>query len=247
MRGLWKLTTVQFKLFLREPIGAFFTLGFPPMLVILFGAMYGNDPSPYFDGFGSMDVSMPGYTGMILGTVGFLSVPISLSGMREIGVLRRYKASALRPITFIIADVITNLLMTLLGMVILLFVGWLIYRVKFEGDPFQVACAVVLGGLSMFSIGYVIAAIAPTARTAQVVGMVLFYPMLFLSGAAMPLEILPESIRTISRYLPLTYVVNLLKGLWFGGSWRDYLLEAGILAGVLVVCTLFASRFFRWD
>jgi len=247
MRGLWNLTQIQFKLFLREPIGTFFTLGFPPMLVLLFGAMYGNDPSPYFDGFGSMDVSMPGYTGMILGTVGFLSIPISLSGLREIGVLRRYKASALRPITFIIADVLTNMLMTLLGMAVLLLVGWLLYRVRFEGDVLSVAAAFILGGLSMFSVGYVIASVSPTARTAQVVGMVIFYPMLFLSGAGMPLEILPESIQKISTYLPLTYVVSLLKGLWFGGQWGDYILEAGVLLSILAVCTFIAARFFQWD
>lgn len=247
MRGLWKLTTIQFKLFLREPIGAFFTLGFPPMLVLLFGAMYGNDPSSYFGGYGSMDVSMPGYTGMILGTVGFLSIPISLSGMREIGVLRRYKASALRPITFILADVMTNMLMTLLGMSVLILVGWLLYQVRFEGNVLSVASAVLLGGLSMFSIGYVIASVAPTARTAQVVGMVIFYPMLFLSGAAMPLEIMPESIQQVSKFLPLTYVVNILKGLWFGGVWGDFLLDAGILTAILAICTTLASRFFQWE
>jgi len=247
MRGLWKLAAIQFKLFLREPIGTFFTLGFPPMLVLLFGAIYGNDPSPYFGGYGSMDVSMPGYTGMILGTVGFLSIPISLSGLREIGVLRRFRASALRPITFILADVITNMLMTLFGMAILILVGWLLYQVRFEGSLLTVASAILLGGLSMFSIGYVIASIAPTARTAQVVGMVIFYPMLFLSGAGMPLEIMPESIQQLSRVLPLTYVVNLLKGLWFGGRWGDFLLEAGVLSAILVVCTIVAARLFQWE
>jgi len=247
MRGFWNLTLMQFKLFLRDPIGTFFTLAFPPMMVLLFGAMYGNDPSPYFNGYGSMDVSMPAYTGMILGTVGFLGIPISLSAMREIGVLRRYRASALRPVTFIFADVLNNLLMTLLGMLLLLIVGSLLYQVKFEGDPLSVAGAVILCALSMFSIGYVIASISPTARTAQVVGMVIFYPMLFLSGAGMPLEILPDSIRTISTFLPLTYAVNLLKGLWFGGVWGDYLLDTAILVGILGVCTLVASRFLQWE
>jgi ABC-2 type transport system permease protein len=247
MRGLGQLLFTNFKLFLREPIGTFFTLAFPPLLIVLFGAMYGNEPEALFGGYGSMDISMPGYTALILGTVGFLSVPIALSGYRETGVLRRYKASALRPFTYITADVFANLWMTLMGIAILVLVGWLLYKVRFDGNVIQLIAAVILCGLSMFSAGYLIASLARGARTAQIVGMVIFYPMMFLSGAGMPLELLPDSIRRISDYLPLTYVVKLLRALWFGENWGDHLLETGILIGILVVCTGIAARFFQWE
>ena len=247
MRGLGQLLQANFKLFLREPIGTFFTLAFPPLLIVLFGAMYGNEPEAMFGGYGSMDISMPGYTSLILGTVGFLSVPIALSGYRELGVLRRYRASALRPLTYIIADVLANLSMTLLGMIILVFVGWLLYRVRFEGNVLELTAAVILSGLSMFSAGYLITSVARGARTAQIIGMVIFYPMMFLSGAGMPLELLPDSIKRISDFLPLTYVVKLLRALWFGERWVDHLFETGALIGVLLVCTAIAARLFRWE
>ena len=247
MRGLRQLTLVNFKPYLREPISTFFTLAFPPMLIVLFGAMYGNEPSPLFGGYGSMDVSMPGYTALILGTVGFMGVPITISGYRESGVLRRFRATAMRPFTYIFADVIANLVMTLLGMLGLLVVGWLLYRVRFEGQAVGLIVAVVFSGLTMFAVGYLIAGLAPGARTAQVVGMVVFYPMMFLSGAAIPLEVMPESIRTVANFLPLTYVVKLLRGLWFGDSWGEHLLETAILGGLLVVCAVLAARFFRWE
>ena len=247
MRSFGKLVYANLKLYLREPIGTFFTLAFPPMLVVLFGAMYGNDPSPMFGGYGSMDISMPAYTALILGTVGFLGVPITISGYRESGVLRRFKATPLRPFTYIAADVVANLVMTLLGMVGLVVVGWLLYRVQFEGHVIAVISAVIFGGLTMSSIGYLIASSASGARTAQVVGMAIFYPMMFLSGAGIPLEVLPEAIHKVSRFLPLTYVVRLLRGLWFGDAWGDHLLETAILGGVLVVCTALSARFFRWE
>lgn len=247
MRGLGQLLLTNFKLFLREPIGTFFTLAFPPLLIVLFGAMYGNEPTPLFGGYGSMDISMPGYTSLILGTVGFLSVPIALSGYREVGVLRRYRASALRPITYIVSDVLANLCMTLLGMSVLVLVGRLLHKVRFEGNVIQLIAGVILCGLSMFSAGYLIASVARSARTAQIVGMVIFYPMMFLSGAGMPIELLPDSIRRISDFLPLTYVVRLLRALWFGESWADHLLETGILLGIFVVCTAIAARFFQWE
>ena len=247
MRGFRELTLVNLKLYLREPIATFFTLAFPPLMVVLFGAMYGNDPSPMFGGYGSMDVSMPAYTAMILGTVGFLGVPITISGYRESGVLRRFQATPMQPLTYILADIVANLITTLLGMMGLVIIGWLLYRVQFEGQVMAVILAVVFCGLAMFSIGYLIAGLAPGARTAQVVGMVIFYPMMFLSGASIPLEVMPETIQRIADFLPLTYVVRLLRGLWFGDAWGEHLLETAVLAGVLLVCTALAARFFRWE
>jgi len=247
MRSFLKFVSVNLKLYLREPITAFFTLGFPIMLVLIFGAMYGNQPTPLFGGYGSMDVSMPGYTALILGSVGFMTVAMNTSSFRDMGILRRFRATPLRPLTYILADVTANLVMTLLGMVGLVLVGWLLYRVRFEGQPVSVILAVIFSGLAMFAVGYVIASLAPTARAAQVISMVVFYPMMFLSGAGIPLEIMPPTIRRIADFLPLTYVVKLLRGLWFGETWGDHLLEVAVLGGILVVCTALAARLFRWE
>lgn len=247
MRGLIQLTVMNFKLYLREPIATFFTLAFPPLLVLLFGAMYGNDPSPLYGGYGTMDITMPAYTALILGTIGLLGVPITTSGYREQGVLRRFRATPMRPLTYIVADLLTNLTMTLLGMAILIGVGWALYKVQFEGQVLSVFVAVIFSGLTMFAIGYLIASLAPGARTAQVIGMVIFYPMMFLSGASVPLEVMPEGVRRISDFLPLTHVVTLLRGLWFGEGWGKHLTEVIILGGILVVGAGLAARFFRWE
>jgi ABC-2 type transport system permease protein len=238
---------MDLRLYFREPIATFFTLAFPPLLVVLFGAIYGNDPTPLFGGRGSMDVSLPAYMALILGTVAFLSIPINVSSNRETGVLRRYRSAGVPRHVYVLADVITNLVMTLLGMLLLIVVGRLLYHVRIEGNPFLVLVGVLFCAISMFSIGYLIASVAPNARTAQVIGMVIFYPMMFLSGATIPIEIMPESIRRISQFLPLTYAVRLLKGLWFDVAWTDLLLETAVLFGTMAVCALLATRFFRWE
>ncbi len=247
MKSYAQLMITNLRLFLREPITAFFTLGFPIMLVLIFGSMFGNKPSSLLGGYGSMDVSMPAYTALILGSIGFMTVAMGTSSYRETGVLRRYRATPLRPVTYILADVTVNLIMTLLGMAGVVLVGWLLYRVRFEGQPLNVFLAVVLSALAMFSIGYLIASLAPNARAAQVISMVIFYPMMFLSGAGMPLELLPATIRRIADFLPLTYPVRLLRGLWFGGTWSEHWLEVAVLGGILVLCTALASRLFRWE
>lgn len=247
MRGFWKLTLVEIKLFLREPMATFFTLAFPLMMLFLFGSIYGNEPSPFFGGYGSVDVSVPAYAAMIIATSGLLSLVINIASYREQGLLRRLKATPLRPQTILGAQVIVIFLMTVLGMVLLVVAGRLVYGLQFDGNPFSVLAAFVLSSISFFALGFVLAGLLPTARTAQIVAMVLFYPMLFLSGATIPREVLPESIRQIAQVLPLSHVVTLLRGLWMGDPWEKYLGEVGILAALLIVGVLVSSKTFRWE
>ena len=172
MRSLWKSTLVEAKLFLREPFATFFTLAFPLMMLFIFGSIYGNEPTDFFAGRGSVDVSVPRYMAMIIASVGMLSIAISLSVYRESGVLRRYQATPLRPRTILASTVLVNLAMTLLGIVLLIIAAKVVYGLRFDGNPFAVLAGFVMGALSLFSLGFVIAGLAPTARAALVVGMV---------------------------------------------------------------------------
>lgn len=247
MRSLLQLTRTDFRLFLREPIGAFFAMAFPPLLVLLFGSIYGNQPAEIFGGYGSMDISMPGYTSLILATVGLMSIPITTAGYREIGVLRRFKVTPLKTLTYILADLLCYLVVTLVGMLAVVLLGWLIYRVRFEGQLWAVALGLIYAYLAMAAFGYLLASLAPTARSAQVIGMALLYPMMFLSGAGMPIEILPTGLQKFANLLPLTYVVRLLRGLWFGKPWSELWAPLLVLGVLLAVCGLLAARLFRWE
>lgn len=247
MRSLWKMTLMEVKLFLREPVAAFFTLAFPLMMLFIFGSIYGNEPTDFFAGRGSVDVSVPAYMAMIIGTVGLLSIAINMSTYRERGILRRYRATPLRPHVILVATVLVNFVMTFLGTGLLVIAAKLVYNLHFDGNALLVLASFVLASLSFFSLGFVIASLAPTARVAQVAGMVVFYPMLFLSGAAIPQEVMPEGVRDVSRFLPLTHVVRLLQGMWFGESLGEHLVEVAVLAGVLVVGTIIAAWTFRWE
>ncbi len=246
MRAFWKLLIVQAKLFLREPIAAFFTIVFAPMMLVLFGTIYGNTPTPMFGGKGTVDVSVPAYIAMIIVMVALISLPIGTTTARDAGVLRRYRATPLPALTYLAADVIVYFFMTLLGVAALVLVGRLGYGMRFEGNIFSVLAGFTLSAISFFSFGYVLASVAPTARVATTVGMVVAYPMMFLSGAGIPLEIMPESIRSFSRYLPLTHVVTLMRGLWAGDPWSSHLTEVAVLVVVMIIGIVLSVRFFRW-
>ena len=247
MRALFKYTWTEIKLFMREPIGAFFTLVFPLMMLFLFGAIYGNEPSPYFNGYGTVDISIPAYTAMIIGTTGLMGLSITMSAYREKGILRRLRATPIQPYVILISQVVVIFIMTIAGMLLLILAGKLVYNIRFDGNPFNVALAFIYGSLSFFSLGFVLASVMPNARTAQVVSMVIFYPMLFLSGAGMPLEILPDSVRKVSKFLPLTHVVTLLRGLWTGDTWSQHTTEIIVLGCMMVVGVLVSAWTFRWE
>jgi len=247
MRGLGKLVMAQIRLYLREPAATFFTMVFAPMLLLLFGAIYGNKPNPFFGGRGMVDVSVPSYIALIIVSVGFMGIPIATASSREAGVLRRYRSTPLRPSAYIIANIASYYVMTAIGVIALVAVGKIVYGMRFEGNIVSVWAGFTLGSLAFFALGYLIASAAPTARSAQAVGMVAAFPMMFLSGSAIPLEVLPQSIRRIANFIPLAHVVTLMRGLWTGANWGDHLVAAAVLGGVLAIGMVLSARFFRWE
>jgi ABC-2 type transport system permease protein len=247
IKSLRKMTWMEIKLFLREPLGAFFTLVFPLMMLFLFGSIYGNTPLQMFGGYGTIDISIPAYTAMIIATTGLMSITITMATYREKGILRRLKATPISPFVVLAAQVLVVFLMTTLGMLLLIIAGKVVYNIRFDGDVLSVLAGFVLSSLSFFSLGFILAALIPTARTAQVVGMVLLYPMLFLSGAGFPRELLPAAVKKVSTFLPLTYVVNLLRGLWIGDHWSGHITEVIVLGGMLTAGVIISVATFRWE
>ncbi len=245
MKSFIKLTWIELKLQTREPVGLFFTLAFPVMLMMLFGTVFGNESDALFNGFGQVDLSVPGYIGMIIGTIGMLSIPVTLSNYREQGVLRRYRATPLKSGAILWSQVAVQVVMTAVGIALLLIVGTLFYDLRLPQGNVMIVPAILLGAFSFFALGFVLAGVMPTPRTAQAVGMAIFYPMLFLSGAAMPRFMMPESLQQIAEMLPLTHVVILLEDLWFTGTWN--LTSIAVITAVLILGLILSRYTFRWE
>ena len=249
MRGLKNLMWVQFKLYLREPAAFFFTLAFPLLCLLLFGAIYGNEPAPAFWGrpIGTVDASVPAYIGLIIGTIALMNIPIETAANRDSGALRRFRATPLRPITYLVASIAVYFLLALLGIAILMVVGKLVFNLKMAGSWLAVLAGFTLSALAFFAGGYVLASVARTARMAQTLGMLIFFPMIFLSGAGMPVQMLPAGLQEFSKLLPLSYVVRLMQGLWFGDGLAVIAMPAAVLCGLLAVGVGLSAVLFRWE
>lgn len=248
MKSLLKLTWMEAKLFMREPVSAFFTLIFPLMMLFIFGVISGKAPSPLPDGRSLLDSLVPALTAMVIGTSGLMATTITMATYRENGILRRLQTTPVSPLMVLVAQVIVVFCMMCLGMLLLAAVGGLVYHLRMPSNPLGVLAGFMLSSLSFSALGFILAGLLPTARAAQVVGLMLLYPMLILSGAAgFPREVLPDAAQKAANFLPLTYVVNLLSGLWAGDAWGAHLTDVLVLAAVLLVGVLVSVRTFRWE
>lgn len=247
MKSLLKMTWMEAKLFLREPASAFFTLVFPLIYLFMYGLISGNAPTPMYGGRGTIDAAIPSLTAVIISMAGLMSTTITMATYREKGILRRLGTTPVSPLVVLAAQVIVVFAMTCLGMLLLIAAGMLFYHVRFDGNAFSLLAGFTLCSLSFFGIGFILAGITRTVRSAWVAAMVLLYPMLFLSGAFFSVKLLPAAVQKVSAFMPLTYVVNLLSGLWMGESWGQHLLDVGVLLGMLVLGVVISARTFRWE
>jgi ABC-2 type transport system permease protein len=249
MRGLFQLTWLEIKIFLREPLGAIGTLVIPVILFMVVGRAMnrggGLPRAPRNLEFFQSGLPVMVSVFMAIGAVTSLVAIIAI--YRESGILKRLRATPLRPRTILSAHVLVKLLFTAVTLGLMMLAGRRFYPPGLQAPVFSFALAVLFSTLSILTMGFVIASLVKTARFAQPVGALIFYPMIALSGLFVPIEAFPPSLQLVARFLPLTYIVSLLRGIWIGESWLAHLgdVAALVIAGVLFVAL--SSRVFRWE
>jgi ABC-2 type transport system permease protein len=195
-----------------------------------------------------MDFFVPGILAMSLMNSGVIGLATAFVTYRERGVLRRIRVTPFPLPSFILARVLSQLLVAGLQAVILIGMAWAFFGLHLRGNPLVILLVVIVGAMAFLAIGFAISGIAPNAETAASYANLVTFPMLFLSGIFFSMETAPEWLQPMTRVLPLSYLVNALREpMTFGNGldaiWRD--LFALLLT--FVVAMVIAVRFFRWD
>ncbi|HXW17064.1 MAG TPA: ABC transporter permease, partial [Candidatus Acidoferrales bacterium] len=168
LRGLWKLTWIELKIFLREPLGAIGTIVIPVLAFVVFGRLLGKRMDPSELGASSfIRVGLPVLASLLIVVSCVLSLVTIISIYREGGILKRLRATPLRPQTILTAHVIVKLLLTAATLALLLLAGKRYYPAGVHAPLFGFTIALLISTWSILSIGFVIASIVPTARFAQ--------------------------------------------------------------------------------
>ena len=245
MHALTKSTTVEAKLFLREPLTVAFTLALPLLFLFVMGGVFGNNADPrYYRGAGALDYYVPAYCGLVWAAVGLLALPVHLAHYREDGVLRRLRASAARPWAVLGAQLLVTLLIALAGSALIVVMAALVYHIHAPHDLAGFLGSWLLCGALFSALGVLLASV-PSSRGALSAGLGLFFTMMMLSGAGPPPEVLTGAMHWVSNLLPLTYMLRLLQDPWLGLSWS--LTDTAVVAAFILGAGLSSRLLFRWD
>ena len=247
MRGLWKLTWLEIKIFVREPLGFIGSVLVPLLVFIGMGKLIGGGKPAPPELSTAVNVEIPVLGALLIAMSAVLSLITIISIYREGGILKRLRATPLRPVTILTAHVLVKLLLTAFTLGLMGLAGRRFYPATLHVPVLSFALALLVATVSLLAIGFIVASVVPTARFAQPVGSLLLYPMIAVSGLFVPLHSLPPVLRFLARLLPLSYAVSLLKGIWQGHPWSAHLTDMLALVVIFLVCTSLSSRLFRWS
>lgn len=247
-RGLLALTWLEIKIFVREPLGLIGSIAIPVVAYIAAGRLVARGPAQLPERLNEfVYVQMPVLAAMLICLSAVLSLVTIIAIYREAGILKRLRATPLRPHTILTAQVLVKLLFTLITMALLVLAGKRYYPVRADIPVASFALALVICTIAILSMGFLIASLVPTARFAQPIGTLILYPMIGLSGLFVPIPALPPALRMTARVLPLTYVTSLLKGICLGEPWSAHLTDVAALAVMFAIFTLLSAKVFRWE
>lgn len=241
MRNFVSLTRMRIQLALRNRMFFFFSVIFPVGMFFLYSGIFAK--------------GNPRVVSFFLGPVIALNVMGSFWGLsamlvtfREQGILRRFHVTPLSAADMLASSIFANYLLTLPTVFIELLFARVIFHVVNLGDLLSLFVLVTIGTVSFASLGLVVASVTNTMQETQVLNQLIWLPLIFLSGATLPIAYLPKVAQSVAVFLPATYLVTGLQNAMYS-SFPVWKLLTQILALALwSILTFFvAAQLFRWE
>jgi ABC-2 type transport system permease protein len=244
--ALGRLTITELKLFIRERVGPIWGVGLPLLLLIIFGSIPSfSKPRAVFGGFTELDAYIPILVALSLALLSLSALPMVLAGYRERGILRRMQTTPAGPVRVLTAQLAVHFAVAAVTVTLILIVARVGYGVFLPRQLAGFVIAALLAAAALLSVGLFVAAVAPTARVAQAIGTIVFFPMMFFAGLWLPIAQMPAILRHISHATPLGAAVQALQDA-AQGHW-PHPLQLLTMTAYAVVLGLAAARLFRWE
>ncbi len=243
-RPFAQMLLTEGRLWLREPIALFWGVVFPLVLTVVFG-LASTKPQHSLGGLRIIDVYVPTLMAFVLSIVAVSAFPSMLANYRNLGVLRRLSTTPVAPWLLLGADMTITAAIILSALVLIGGVATLAFDVSLPGPWLGFVVALVLGAVAMLGLGATVAALAANERVAQILGTLLFFPMMFFAGLWVPQQQMGPGLREVSHYTPLGALVAAL-----GDTLRGHAPGIGHLAVLVAYAAVFgvaAARLFRWE
>ena len=242
IRCILALIRAQLTELRRSKTALFWMTAFPIGFLLLFGFVMARGDARV------AAFMMPGLLTTTLMSASLFGVALPLVQQREIGLLRRLRVTPVPAAAVAIAHGITAIMTGLISLVVLMNLAKLLFGAQMAGTWPMLIAAYLCGACALVPMGLLVGSTARDIRTAPAIANLLFFPMMFLSGSAMPFAVLPEGVQRFARLLPTTYLNEIYSGVIVRGE--GLMTLAGSLAVLLAiggVGIVLTSMLFRWE
>ncbi|MET1038675.1 MAG: ABC transporter permease [Aeromicrobium sp.] len=234
-----RLVTAEIRLLLRDPLTLTFVLVFPIVSMLIIGGSFGTQADEAFP-VNPTHWYVASYFTVVIGATGLIMLPVHIASYRERGVLRRLAASGFPRWSFALAQLVIGLVAIAVSCLLLIAVAAPVYGVPAVEDPVRVGLGVVAGSVAFVSLGILLGTVMPSARAAQAIGLLLFFPSFLLGVGGPPPAVMSDALRSISDVLPLKLVTDAVREPWLGIS--DGTGPLLVVTLIAVVATALAAR-----
>lgn len=247
MNAYMRLIAFDLRLYLRDWLTIFWVLIYPVLMLVIFGSMYGDQVDPE-TGKRFIVTYVPALCVLNVISVALFTLSINMITHRENGTLRRYRVTPIRSSAVLLSHSIQGLLLVFAGALEIILVAKLIWDIEISPSALITLLGCLLFGcIAFFGLGFAMSGLANNPGAASGLAMIIFFPMLFLSGVTMPVKLLPQVMQSISEWLPMTYMVKLAQGVWQGTALSSFGMEFAVLGGSAIIFTGLALWLFRWE
>jgi ABC-2 type transport system permease protein len=234
-----RLVAAELRLLGRDPLTLTFVLVFPIVTMLIIGGSFGTTPDEAFP-VNPSHWYVASYFSVVIGATGLIMLPVRIATYRERGVLRRFAAAGFPRWSFAVAQMAVGLTAIAVSGAVLLAAAAPVYGVPAVEDLAQVVAGVVIGSVLFVSLGVLLGTLLPSARAAQAVGLMLFFPSFLLGVGGPPPAVMSDALADIADKLPLAMVNDVVRQGWLGlGDANGTLATVGVLA---IVATALAAR-----
>jgi imidazolonepropionase-like amidohydrolase/ABC-type polysaccharide/polyol phosphate export permease len=226
----------------RSKTTLFWITAFPVGFLLLFGFVVARGDRRVATAL------LPGLLATTLLSGALFGLALPLVQQRESGLLRRLRVTPLRASAVALAHALTALVIGFVSLVVLMWLARLLFGVQPAGSWGLLSIVYVCGACALLPVGLLVGSAARDIKTAPAIANLLFFPMMFLSGAAIPFALLPDAVKQFARLLPSTYLVDTYAAVIVRGeSLGAIAASLAVLVAFGVVGVTLASMIFRWE
>jgi ABC-2 type transport system permease protein len=180
----------------------------------------------------------------------FWGLSAALVTFREQGILRRFHVTPVTPSDMLASSIVANFVLTLPTVIVEFLCARFVFHVQSFGNLVSTFLLIALGTAAFASLGLVVASVTNTMQETQIINQLIWFPLIFLSGATVPLTSLPQVVKHVGLFLPATYLVTELQDAiyWSAAPWsRDVLIALGSLLVWAGLTFFLSAQLFRWE